>query len=106
VLLEPRDGEIIVHKTGFSAFADGALNAELRRLQCDTVILAGMHLHACVRTAAVECLEGGYAVRVAEDAVASNEPIHAAATRRKAERLQPREHIDQIARTNLAHLDV
>ena len=46
------------------------------------MILAGVHLHACVRAAAVECLERGYAVRVAEDGVASNDPIHAAATRR------------------------
>lgn len=80
--LEPRAGEAMVHKTGFNAFADGALDSELRRLQCDTVILAGVHLHACVRTAAVECLERGYAVRIAEDAVASHDPIHAAATRR------------------------
>jgi len=80
--LQPLSGEAIVHKSGFNAFADGALDAELRRLQCDTVILAGVHLHACVRAAAVECLERGYAVRVAEDAVASNDPIHAASTRR------------------------
>ncbi len=80
--LQRLSGEAIVHKTGFNAFADGALDAELRRLQFDTVILAGVHLHACVRAAAVECLERGYAVRVAEDAVASNDPIHAASTRR------------------------
>ncbi len=81
-VLQPREDETIVHKSGFNAFADGALDAALRRLQCDAMILAGVHLHACVRAAAVECLERGYAVRVAEDAVASNDPIHAAATRR------------------------
>ena len=49
---------------------------------CDTVILAGVHLHACVRTAAVESLERGLHIVVAEDAVASNDPVHASATRR------------------------
>jgi acyl-CoA reductase-like NAD-dependent aldehyde dehydrogenase len=80
--LRPLDGEVLVHKAGFNAFASGELDAALRRLGCDTVILAGLHLHACVRTTTVECLERGYQVLVAEDAVASNDPIHAAATRR------------------------
>jgi acyl-CoA reductase-like NAD-dependent aldehyde dehydrogenase/nicotinamidase-related amidase len=81
-VLQPLDDEAIVHKIGFNSFADSALDAELKRLNCDTVILAGLHLHACVRTAAVESLERGYRVRIAEDAVASNDPVHAASTRR------------------------
>jgi isochorismate hydrolase len=44
--------------------------------------LASLHLHACVRAAALECLERGYQVLVAEDAVASNDLTHAAATQR------------------------
>ena len=80
--MRPLNGEVIVHKSGFNAFADGEMEAALQRLSCDAVILAGLHLHACVRTAAVECLERGLQVLVAEDAVASNDPIHAAATRR------------------------
>jgi acyl-CoA reductase-like NAD-dependent aldehyde dehydrogenase len=80
--LEPRSGETVVHKSGFNAFADGQLDAALKRLGCDTVILAGMHLHTCVRVAAMECLERGYRVFIAENAVASNDPIHAASTRR------------------------
>src|ERR1035438_1234658 len=80
--LQPRSGETVVHKAGFNAFADGQLDANLKRLDRDTVILAGMHLHTCVRVAAMECLERGYRVCIAEDAVASNDPIHAASTRR------------------------
>lgn len=80
--LRPRSGETVVHKSGFNAFADGELDAALKRLGCDAVILAGMHLHTCVRVAAMECLERGYQVRIAEDAVATNDPIHAASTRR------------------------
>lgn len=80
--LQPLAGETIVHKTGFNPFASGELEKILRAAGCDAVILTGLHLHACVRTAAVESLERDLRVVVAEDAVASNDPIHAAATRR------------------------
>jgi acyl-CoA reductase-like NAD-dependent aldehyde dehydrogenase/nicotinamidase-related amidase len=80
--LEPQSSETIIHKSGFNAFADGELEQALRRLDCDTAILAGVHLHTCVRAAAMECMERGYGVQIAEDAVGSNDPIHAASTRR------------------------
>ena len=80
--LQPRAGETIIHKTGFNAFAGATLDAALRRMNCDTVILAGVHLHACIRTAAAESLERGLEVFIAEDAVGSNDPTHAAAVRR------------------------
>ena len=72
----------MVHKSGFNAFTSGELDAALKRLDRDTVILAGMHLHTCVRVAAMECMERGYRVCIAEEAVASNDPIHAASSRR------------------------
>ena len=81
-LLRPLVGESIVHKTGFNAFASGQLDQILRSAGCDSVILCGVHLHACVRAAAVESLERNLKVTVAEDATGSNDPIHAAATRR------------------------
>ena len=80
--LRPLNGESIVHKTGFNAFASGELDQILRSTVCDSVILCGLHLHACVRTAAVESLERDLQVFIAEDAIANNDPIHAAATRR------------------------
>ncbi len=80
--LAPLAGETIVHKTGFNPFAGGELEKILRAAGCDSVILGGLHLHACVRAAAVESLERDLRVVIAEDAVASNDPIHAAATRR------------------------
>lgn len=80
--LRPTNDETVIHKSGFNAFANGKLDAALKRLECDTVILAGLHLHTCVRVAAMECLERGYRVSIAEDAIASNDPIHAASTRR------------------------
>jgi alpha-ketoglutaric semialdehyde dehydrogenase len=81
-LLRPLKGETIIHKTGFNSFANSDLELTLKQTNCDTVILAGLHLHACIRAAAIESLERGFQVFIAEDAVASNDPIHAAATRR------------------------
>jgi alpha-ketoglutaric semialdehyde dehydrogenase len=80
--LRPIPGEGIVHKRGYNPFAEGDLEARLSRLGSGAVVLAGVHLHACVRTAAVECLERGYAVSLAEDAVGTNDPIHGAAVQR------------------------
>jgi acyl-CoA reductase-like NAD-dependent aldehyde dehydrogenase/nicotinamidase-related amidase len=82
VSLHPVNGEKIIHKSGFNAFADGELERALQQADCDTVVVAGLHLHACVRTTAVECLERGFRVLVADDAVGSNDPIHSAAARR------------------------
>jgi acyl-CoA reductase-like NAD-dependent aldehyde dehydrogenase/nicotinamidase-related amidase len=80
--LRPLAGESIVHKTGFNAFASGELDQILRSAGCDSVVICGLHLHACVRTAAVESLERNFKVVIAEDAIASNDPIYSAATRR------------------------
>ncbi len=80
--LMPKESEIVVQKSGFNGFASGELEAALRRLGCDTVMLTGMHLHTCVRTAAAESLERGLQVVIVEDAVATDDPVYAAATRR------------------------
>ena len=82
VPLRPVEGETIVHKTGFDGFARGELEAALARAGCTEAIVAGLHLHACVRALVVGCLDRGLAVIVVDDAVASNDPIHAACTRR------------------------
>jgi alpha-ketoglutaric semialdehyde dehydrogenase len=80
--LQPRASETIIHKTGFYAFANPALDSTLRRLKCDTVIIAGVHLHTCVRLVAMGCLERNLQVFMAEDAVAGDDPVFSASTRR------------------------
>ena len=80
--LEPRPGEAIVHKQFFSAFGDPGLDLLLRGLGVDAVVLAGVHLHACVRATALDAYAHGYRVSIADDATASNDPLHAAITRR------------------------
>jgi alpha-ketoglutaric semialdehyde dehydrogenase len=81
--LRPAPGEAVVHKTGFGAFTDDALPELIEELDPDLVVVAGVHAHACVRQAVLD-LYDRHAVEiwVAEDAVGSNDPEHAAATRR------------------------
>ena len=80
--LQPLDNEIVLNKSGFNGFAGGELDAVVKKIDCDTVVIAGIHLHTCIRTVAAESLERGLHVFVAADAVASNDPVYAAATRR------------------------
>ena len=48
----------------------------------DTVIVAGVKTHACVRQLALDAWQAGLTVIIAADAVGSDDPLHAAATRR------------------------
>lgn len=86
--LEARDGEPVIDKSGFDAFAGGELDRLLSDLRVDSMVLAGVHLHACVREAALgaHAREQIEEIWVADDAVTSDDPVHAAATRRYLER--------------------
>jgi aldehyde dehydrogenase (NAD+) len=80
--LRPTESEIVVRKTYFSAFSSGELDEVLGSLGCDALIVAGLYLQGCIRCTAMDAYERGLEVIVADDAVASDEPLHAAATRR------------------------
>jgi acyl-CoA reductase-like NAD-dependent aldehyde dehydrogenase/nicotinamidase-related amidase len=80
--LRPQPGETIVHKTFFSPFQDDRLEQALRELGATELVVAGIHLHACVRAAVLGAYQRGLSVCVADDAVGSDDPLHAAATRR------------------------
>ncbi len=81
-VLRPHKKETIIHKIFFSAFSTGQLDSVLHELNADTLIIAGVHLHACVRATALDAYAKGYSVVVAEDSTASNDPVHAAITKR------------------------
>ena len=53
-----------------------------RSAGADTLLVAGVHLHGCVRATVLDAYAHGLAVWVAEDAVGSDDPLHAAVTRR------------------------
>ena len=80
--LAPRPGESVVEKTFFSGFSAEPLAAAIARARADTVVLAGVHLHGCVRATALDAYAAGLDVWIAEDATASDDPLHAAVTRR------------------------
>ncbi len=77
--LAPRHDEPIVHKSGFSTPDVAAFVAGLGR---DTVVIAGVKTHACVRQFALDAWQAGLTVIIAADSVGSDDPLHAAATRR------------------------
>ena len=81
--LTPRAGEPVVSKTFFSAFSSPEMSAALG--DADTVLMAGVHLHGCVRATALDAYAQGLGVWIAEDAVGSDDPLHAAVTRRYLE---------------------
>jgi alpha-ketoglutaric semialdehyde dehydrogenase len=80
--LLPASGEGIFHKRFFDPFGAPGLEGALRAAKADLLVVAGIHLHACVRAAALGAYERGFEVWVAEDAVGSDEPAHARETRR------------------------
>jgi acyl-CoA reductase-like NAD-dependent aldehyde dehydrogenase/nicotinamidase-related amidase len=80
--LRPRKAETIIHKSFFSGFSTGQLEPVLRAVEADLLIIAGVHLHACVRATALDAYAKGCAVLIAEDGAASDDPLHAAMTRR------------------------
>jgi acyl-CoA reductase-like NAD-dependent aldehyde dehydrogenase/nicotinamidase-related amidase len=80
--LRPIAGEPVVDKTHYSGFAGTKLEPLLRERGVTEVWLAGVHGHACLRATALDADRLGFAVIVAADAVASDQPLHADETRR------------------------
>ena len=80
--LAPAPGEPVIHKTHFDPFSTSALPNLLDDLGTDVMIVCGVHLHGCVRQAVLGAYERGLRIQVAGDAVGSNDPVHAAITRR------------------------
>lgn len=80
--LRERVNETVIRKTGFSA---RDLVEHVARSGAEFVVVAGVMLHACVREAVLALHEAGVAVAVASDATGSDDPVHAAITRRYLE---------------------
>ena len=81
-MLAPIGAEAIVHKQFFSGFESGALNEILQARHIDTVILAGVHTHGCIRATALDAYARGFRVLVARDGIGSDDALHAAITLR------------------------
>lgn len=75
--LKPEPRDYLVTKQFYSAFESSRLDTILRDEQIDTLIVAGLFTHGCVRSSVLDAYARGYQVIVVADAVASNEPEHA-----------------------------
>jgi len=77
---QPRPGELIIRKTRYSAFWDTELDARLKAMAVDTLVLAGLTTECCVDGTARDAFNLDYHLFVAADACAAYEPdLHAGA---------------------------
>jgi len=83
--LRPVPGETIVHKSFYSGFETRELEYALRSLKIDTLLVAGVHVHGCIRATVLDGYQRGFDVWVIEDVVGSCDRLHAAATFRYLE---------------------
>jgi nicotinamidase-related amidase len=70
----PSDAVIV--KKRYSAFYGTDLDEMLARLAPDTLILAGINTHACVRTTAIDAYQRDWPVVIAKDCVDSYDKEH------------------------------
>ena len=79
--LAAHPNESVLHKKFFSAFSCPDLAPALEDSDIDTLVIAGLYTHGCIRASVVDAYEHGLQVFVADDAVGSCEPIHAELSR-------------------------
>lgn len=68
---QPRNDEMVISKTRYSAFAHTGLAERLKALGLDTLILAGLTTECCVAASAWHAFEQDFHVFVAADACAA-----------------------------------
>lgn len=77
---QPQPGELVVRKTRYSPFWDTDIDARLKALEVDTLVIAGLTTECCVADTAKDAFNNDYHVFIAADACAAYEPdLHAAA---------------------------
>ena len=79
--LRPKKGERIVHKSFHSAFSVPEFDISLSELSVDGMLLAGVHMYACIRATALDAYARGWEVAIAREACGSDDPAHASVTK-------------------------
>lgn len=74
--LDRSDDDLEVVKKRYSMFFRTDLDALLRRLGTDQVILAGVNTHACIRVAALDAYQRDFEVLIVRECVASKDARH------------------------------
>ena len=76
----PRPDEHVFRKTRYSPFWDTEIDARLKDMEVDTLVMAGLTTECCVADTAKDAFNHDYHVFVAADACAAYEPdLHAGA---------------------------
>ena len=70
------DSDIEVVKKRYSMFFGTRVDVLLQDLQADSVILAGVNSHACIRTAAMDANQRDFPVTIVRECVASKDLKH------------------------------
>ncbi len=80
--IRPLEGDHHIKKRRYSCFYATGLDALLRELGVDTVVLTGLVTHICIQHTAADAFFRGYRVVVPEDSVqAPTEEVHEASLR-------------------------
>lgn len=79
---QPQGGELVFSKRRYNAFAGTGLDAALRGLGIDTLVVAGLTTECCIDSSVRDAFERDYHVYVVRDATACYQPeLHEAALR-------------------------
>jgi len=74
--LRRNEKDKIIVKKRYSAFCKTSLNEFLNNIKIDTLILAGINSHACIRTTAIDAYQNDYEVIIVKDCVNSWDEKH------------------------------
>ena len=74
--LAPRPGELVINKTGLSAFTSTGFDQTLRGLELETLIFCGVATNGCVETTCRDAADRGYWTVLVEDACTTLSPYY------------------------------
>jgi len=77
----PIEGEQVFAKHSYSIFSSPQFEACLEGIGAKGIVICGLYSHACVRQTALDALERGLQVQIAQEAIASYDSLHAEVTR-------------------------
>lgn len=72
--IAPMPGELVINKTSFGAFNSTGIDAALRNMGIEYLVITGVATNVCVETTARDAADRGYRSVMVEDAVATITP--------------------------------